>query len=117
MGVRLMSGQTVEGSISASGVIDAANEVIGPVTIPGPAGDAAILSWAWSQTGGPSVLTLERSIDGGTTWASYLKSDGSINGATLYAQGDIAAKCGFMYRFKVPTADFVVGTSLTGRFA
>ena len=112
-----MSGQTVEGSISASGVIDAANETIGPVTIPGPAGDAAFLSWAWSQTGGPSVLTLERSIDGGTTWAAYLKSDGSINGATLYAQGDIAAKCGFMYRLKVPTADFVAGTSLTGRFA
>lgn len=117
MGVRLLSGQTVEGSISASGVIDAANEVIGPVTIPGPAGDAAMLSWSWSQTGGPSVLTLERSIDGGTTWVAYLKSDGSVNGAVLYQQGDIVAKCGFGYRFKVPTADFVATTSITGRFA
>lgn len=117
MGVRLLSGQTVEGSLSASGVIDAADEVIGPVTIPGPAGDAAILSWSWAQTNGPSVLTLERSLDGGTTWAAYLKSDGSINGATLYPQGDLVAKCGFMYRFKVPTADFVATTSIAGRFA
>lgn len=117
MGVRLLSGQTVEGSIAASGTIDAANEVIGPITIPGPAGDAAILSWSWSQTGGPSVLTLERSIDSGTTWASYLRSDGSINGSTLYASGDIVAKCGFMYRFKVPTADFVATTVIVGTFA
>jgi len=117
MGVRLLSGQTVEGSLSASGVIDAANEVIGPVTIPGPAGDAAILSWSWAQTNGPSVLTLERSLDGGTTWAAYLKSDGSINGVTLYGQGDIVAKCGFAYRFKVPTADFVSTTVVTGSFS
>ena len=117
MGVRLLSGQTVEGSKSASGVIDAANEVIGPVIIPGPAGDMAPLSWAWSQTGGPSVLTLERSLDGGSTWAAYLKSDGSVNGATLYGQGTILAECGFGYRLKIPSADFVSGTSLTGRFA
>ena len=32
MGVQTMTGRTVEGSISASGVIDAANEIIGPVT-------------------------------------------------------------------------------------
>lgn len=117
MGVRLLSGQTVEGGLAASGTIDAANEVIGPVTVPGPAGDAAILSWSWAQTGGPSVLTLERSLDGGTTWSAYIKSDGSVNGATLHAQGDIVAKCGFMYRFKVPTADFVSTTSITGGFA
>lgn len=117
MGVQTMTGRTVEGSISTSGVIDAANEVIGPVTIPGQPGSTVVLSWSWSQTGGPSVLTLERSLDGGTTWAAYLKSDGSINGATLYGEGDIAAKAGFMYRLKVPTADFVAGTSLTGRFA
>ena len=117
MGVRLLSGNTVEGSLTVSGVIDAANEVIGPVTVPGPAGDAAILSWSWAQTNGPSVLTLERSLDGGATWSAYIKSDGSINGATLYAQGDIVAKCGFMYRLKVPTADFVATTSIAGRFA
>lgn len=116
MGLRLLSGQTVEGSLSASGTINAGDGVIGPVTIPGPAGDTAILSWAWSQANGPSVLTLERSLDG-TTWAAYLKSDGSINGVPLYPQGDVVAKCGFMYRFKVPTADFVVGTVVTGRFA
>ena len=48
---------------------------------------------------------------------AYLKSDGSVNGAVLYQQGDIVAKCGFGYRFKVPTADFVATTSITGRFA
>ena len=63
------------------------------------------------------AIKWQNSIDGGTTWKAYLKSDGSINGATLYAEGDIAAKAGFMYRLKVPTADFVAGTSLTGRFA
>lgn len=117
MGVRLLSGQTVEGSLSASGVIDEADEVIGPVTIPGPGGDAAILSWSWSQAGGPSVVTLERSIDGGTTWAAYLKSDGSVNGQTLYPSGDIIAKCGFIYRLKIPAAAFVATTAVTGRFA
>ena len=117
MGVRLLSGRTVEGDLSESGTISAAEGVIGPVTIPGQSGDATILSWSWAQTGGPSKITLERSFNGGTTWVAYIKSDGSINGATLYAHGDIAAKCGFMYRFKVPTADFVAGTSLTGRFA
>ena len=117
MGVRLLSGQTVEGSISASGVIDAANEVIGPVTVPGPAGDLAVLSWSWSQAGGPSVVTLEWSLDGGTTWAAYLKSDGSINGATLYGCGSLVVKSGQQYRFKVTTADFVAGTSLSGSFA
>lgn len=117
MGVRLLSGQTVEGSLSASGVIDAANEIIGPVVIPGQSGDATILSWSWSQTGGPSVVTLERSLDGGTTWGAYIMSNGSINGETLYGQGDLVAKSGFAYRLKIPTVDFVAGTSLTGSFA
>jgi hypothetical protein len=117
MGVRLLSGQTVEGSLAATGVIDAANEIIGPVVIPGQSGDATILSWSWSQTGGPSKITLERSLDGGTTWASYIKSDGSLNGETLYGEGDLVAKSGFMYRLKVLPADFVAGTVVTGRFS
>ena len=117
MGVRLLSGKTVEGDLVESGVIDAANEVIGPVAIPGVSGDATILSWSWSQTGGPSKVTLERSLDGGTTWVSYIKSDGSLNGETLYGEGDLVAKSGFMYRLKVLSADFVSGTVLTGRFS
>lgn len=117
MGVKMLSGQTVDGSLAASGVIDAANEVIGPVTVPGQAGDLALLTWSWSQTGGPSVLTLERSLDGGTTWVAFRKSDGSVGGKVLHANDDLVVKSGHQYRFKVPTADFVSGTSLTGSFA
>lgn len=117
MAIRTLTGKTVEGSLAASGVIDAADEIIGPVTVPGAGGDSCMLSWAWSQTGGPSVVTLERSLDGGTTWSAYMKSDGSVNGATLHGQGDLVAKSGFMYRLKVPTADFVSTTVVTGAFA
>ena len=63
------------------------------------------------------VPPLERSLDGGTTWVPYIKSDGSINGETLYGEGDLVAKSGFMYRLKVLSADFVSGTVLTGRFS
>lgn len=117
MGVRLLSGRMVEGDINESGTIDAAEEVIGPVTIPGQSGDGTILSWSWSQTGGPSKVTLEWSLDGGTTWVALRKSDGSINGETLYGQDTIVAKSGFGYRLKVTTADFVSGTVVTGSFA
>lgn len=117
MGVRLLSGKTVEGDLRESGTIIEADGIIGPVSIPGASGDATILSWSWSQSGGPSKVTLERSLDGGTTWVSYIKSDGSLNGETLYGQGDIVAKSGFSYRLKVLTADFVAGTTVTGRFA
>lgn len=117
MGIRVLSGRMVDGSLSASGTISEANGVIGPVTIPGVAGDVTVLSWQWAQTGGPSVLTLERSLDGGTTWVAYLKSDGSVNGVVLYGQGDLVVKAGHQYRLKIPTADFVSTTSITGRFA
>lgn len=115
--MKTLSGSNAIGSMAKSGTIDAADEIIGPITVPGREGEVCQLSWAWSQTGGPSVVTLERSIDGGATWVAYLKSDGSINGGTLYGSGDIFAKAGFMFRFKIPTADFVTGTSMAGRFA
>ena len=117
MGVRLLSGRTVEGDLLESGTISAAEGVIGPITIPGQSGDATFLSWSWAQTGGPSKITLERSFNGGTTWVAYIKSDGSINGETLYGQGDLVAKSGFAYRLKVTAADFVSGTVVTGSFA
>lgn len=116
MGIRTLGGKIVEGSIAASGTIDAANEIIGPVTIPGLAGDVALLTWAWSQTGGPSVVTLERSLDGGTTWVAFRKSDGSVGGKILYGTDDLVVKAGHQYRLKVPTADFVGGTAVTGSF-
>lgn len=117
MGIRTLAGRIVDGGIAATGTIDAADEIIGPVTIPGVAGDLALLSWAWSQTGGPSVVSLERSLDGGTTWFAFRKSDGSVGGKTLYGTDDIVAKAGHKYRLKVPTAAFVAGTVVTGQFS
>lgn len=117
MGVRLLSGQMVEGALSASGVIDEANEVIGPVTIPGHKGDTFLLTAYWTQTGGPSVVTLQRSYDGGTTWRALYNSAGTLNGKVLANDMDIVAKAGHMYRLQVPTADFVSTTVVTGGFA
>lgn len=117
MAVKSLTGKTYEGSLAASGTIDAADEIIGPVTIPGGGGDLFLLSWAWTQTGGPSVVTLERSLDGGTTWSAYLKSDGSVRGRTLYGTDDLVVKATQMFRLKVPTADFVGGSAVTGAFS
>lgn len=115
--MKTLSGSNAIGSMVASGTIDAADEIIGPVTVPGREGEVCLLSWAWSQANGPSVVSLERSLNGGTTWVAFRKSDGSVNGKTLYGTDDLVVKAGQQYRLKVPTADFVVGTVVTGAFS
>lgn len=98
--------RSVEGTVRASGTIAAGDAIIGPVTAPGD----IIVGWAWTQTGGPSVVTMQRQFHGGA-WRNVMTSD------AVDATGDFFLKEGHSLRLTVTTADFVTGTSVAGEFA
>ncbi|HAY09977.1 MAG TPA: hypothetical protein DCY18_08600 [Thauera sp.] len=105
MAMVLASGRVVDGGLSASGTIDAADETV-EFTVPGADGDRAWISWHWARTGsGTSILTFQ--FKPGATWRDLYRSDGGINSIVLPNSTDsYLARCAMSYRFISKAADF-----------